>query len=218
MSLKGSRELIIGILLVCGIIIMANFVFDIGPLNAAASILQTSAVIISAVAMGLAAINIIRINLIRDLQSNLPILEKIFSIWTVLLMTITIWLGLTGPSIGGSEGFLWIFNNVNEPINATIYSLTVFYIFYASWRAFRVRSIESTVLLISGILIMCSNIPLGSFVPGLSETGSWIFKAPSAAGSRALEIAAAFGIVIMGFRTLIGKEKAIPIRSEEEGA
>lgn len=218
MSFKGSRELIIGILLICGITIMANFWLDIGPLNVMATTLRTSAVIIAAVAMGLAAFNIIRTNLVRELQESSSNLDKFFGIWTVVLMLITIGLGLTGPSIGGSEGFLWIFDKVMSPINATIYSLTVFYIFYASWRAFRARSIESTILLIAGIMIMLSNIPLGSFIPGVSEAGTWIFKIPSAAGSRALEIAAAFGVVIMGFRTLIGKEKALAIESTEGGS
>jgi len=219
MSLKDNRELIIGIMLVCGIIIMADFVIDIEPLNNIASILRTSTVIISATAMGLAAVNIIRINLVRGLRETSVSLDKFFNIWTVLLMIATIALGLMGPSIGGSEGFLWIYKNINQPIHASVYSLTVFYIFYAAWRAFRIRSIESSILLVAGILIMFSNIPLGAFIPGLNEVGTWVFKVPSAAGSRALEIAISFGIVVMGYRTLIGREKSMPIGSEikEEG-
>jgi hypothetical protein len=205
-GIKG-RTIEIILMLICALIIFFDFIFVSDPLANLAGFLRTTGVIIAACTLGLGAVNIITSNMRRWPRSSTK--DKVLGVYSIALMLIIILFGLLPPGIGRSEYFLWAYQNINIPLGQTVYSLTIFYIFYAAWRSFRVRSIEATILLGAGIIIMLYNIPLGSFVPGIPQIGSWLFSTPSAAGIRALEIATALGVVIMGFRTLIGRERSM---------
>tara|TARA_B100000315_G_scaffold260061_2_gene319038 strand:- start:6312 stop:7316 length:1005 start_codon:yes stop_codon:yes gene_type:complete len=58
--------------------------------------------------------------------------------------------------------FSWMFFNVFTPLSATMFALLAFFVASASYRAFKIRNFEATLLLISGIIIMIGRVPLGS--------------------------------------------------------
>ncbi len=58
--------------------------------------------------------------------------------------------------------FKWIFTYIFAPLQATMFALLAFYVASASYRAFRIRNFEATLLLVSGIIIMIGRVPLGS--------------------------------------------------------
>jgi hypothetical protein len=88
-------------------------------------------------------------------------------------------------------------------INASIFSLLAFFIASAAYRAFKARSLESTILLVAGLLVVLGQAPLADLLwPGFSLIRDWILAFPNTAGQRGILIGAALGIVVFSVRRL----------------
>ena len=61
--------------------------------------------------------------------------------------------------------FKWMFDYMFTPMSATMFSLLAFFVASASYRAFRIRNFEATLLLISGIFLMIGRVPIGQLIP-----------------------------------------------------
>ena len=63
------------------------------------------------------------------------------------------------------SAFYWMFDNVYLPLGATMFALLAFFVASASYRAFKIRNFEATLLLISGVLLMIGRVPIGHIIP-----------------------------------------------------
>jgi hypothetical protein len=88
-------------------------------------------------------------------------------------------------------------------INSSIFSLLAFFIASAAYRAFKARSLESTILLAAGLLVIVGQAPLADLVwPGFGIIRDWILAFPNTAGQRGILIGAALGILAFSMRRL----------------
>lgn len=97
----------------------------------------------------------------------------------------------------------FIYYKILVNINSSIFSLLGFFIVSAAYRAFKARSVESTILLVAGLLVVLGQAPVADILwPGFSLIRDWILAVPNTAGQRGILIGAALGILAFSVRRL----------------
>ena len=128
---------------------------------------------------------------------------------------------LAGLYLTGAAGFIWgrqagtpymwIFENIQMPMAATMFALLAFYIASAAYKAFRARSAEATVLLITAIIVMLGQVPIGVQMMGGSEIminiTQWVLDVPNLAAKRGIALGVGLGSVAVSLRILLGIER-----------
>lgn len=98
----------------------------------------------------------------------------------------------------------FLYYNVLVSINATLFSLLAFFIASAAYRAFKARSLEASILLVAGLLVILGQAPISSLIwPGFGDIRDWIMAFPNTAGQRGIIIGAALGILVFSVRRLV---------------
>jgi hypothetical protein len=113
--------------------------------------------------------------------------------------------------------FMWMYEYLFVPMQATMFSILAFYIASAAYRAFRARTREATVLLLTAIIVMLGRVPLGAFLitwhPFGGETEflpwltGWILNNPSMAAQRGIMIGIGLGMISTSLRIIFGIER-----------
>jgi len=120
-----------------------------------------------------------------------------------------------------SESALYeiLFNGLLAPMGATMFSLVAFYIVSASYRAFRTKSGEATLMMVAAFIVMLGMVPIGVFLThNLPQTGflsffrienltQWILTWPNAAAQRAIALGIAVGALAMAIRIWFSLER-----------
>ncbi|HVV87136.1 MAG TPA: hypothetical protein VHE35_29050 [Kofleriaceae bacterium] len=115
------------------------------------------------------------------------------------------------PLRWGKDGrvFIWIYDHVFAPCNATMFALLAFFVASAAFRAFRARNVEAALLLATAILMMLGRAPIGRAISGsLPDVAQWLLDVPSNGGRRAIMMGAAIGAIATGLRIILGLERS----------
>ena len=142
--------------------------------------------------------------------------------WGYALVIVASFLLMTVVGIAGGTGFRevgtsfdWLYNYTYIPLSATMYAILAFFVASASYRAFRARNTEATLLLLAAVFVMLGRVPIGDVLSGfmpegmrLSNLASWIMNFPQTAGQRAIMIGIALGIVSTSLRVILGIERS----------
>lgn len=130
-------------------------------------------------------------------------------------------------------GFDLMFDGMLQQMDAAMFSMIAFFILSAAYRAFRIRSIEATVLMGSALILMlglmgavetpfagmidgiiANSDPYGVPNPGhwlnnlkIASVGDWVKTNLQVPSLRALEFGVGLGALAMGLRLWLGLEK-----------
>lgn len=141
---------------------------------------------------------------------------KIFTLISIFAMAIPSVLPSSWSSFfGRADGSIydWLFVYLQAPMMATMFATLAFYIASAAYRAFRARSAEATILLITATLVMLWRVPMGEAflnlfpgdIPQLLNT--YIMNGANLAVQRGIIIGAALGAASMSLRIILGIER-----------
>ena len=103
--------------------------------------------------------------------------------------------------------FQKLFMSILLPVQATMFALLAFYLASASFRAFRTRSVDATVLLVAAVIVMIGRLDdLKSIgVPWLSN---WILEYPNLVSKRAIILGVGLGMASTALKVVLGIERS----------
>jgi hypothetical protein len=112
-----------------------------------------------------------------------------------------------------------LFYGALAALGATMFSLVAFYIVSAAYRAFRMRTTESALMMLAAFLVMLSLVPVGVWLTGglpaagfwsafrLENIGDWIMKFPNTAAQRGMAFGIGVGMLAMAIRIWLSLER-----------
>ncbi len=189
---------------VAGMVMILQYFIPHRPFSDIQQLFNTWYVIIAVFAMILGIGNLLKIHTTR-LQRQ----PKGWWYSIVLLGGFAV-MFIAGMGWGIERGSLFdfLFWNTHLPMSSTMFALLAFFVASASYRAFRARTPEATLLLVSAILVMIGRVPLGNYIwDKLPLLGDWIMSYPNMAGQRAIMIGIALGVVSTSLRIILGIER-----------
>lgn len=126
--------------------------------------------------------------------------------------------GIIGDVTMQGSMFEGIYTFIFKPLGATMFALLAFYVASASYRAFRAKNVEATILLTAAFVILLGRTFIGNMMTSwlpeslsflqIPEMANWIMTVPNMAGQRAIMIGIALGIISTSLKLILGIERS----------
>jgi len=203
--LKQRLPIIIG--LVFGILVMLGVFFpNVGSFGEWKKTIDDWFLLATAWAVGVGIVNLTQVHLkkVRNKAQG-----YFHSIWLIICMYGLAVYGIFVAKTPDNPGWQFMYNQLLAPMSATVYASIVFYIGSAAYRSFIAKSLESTILLVSAVIIMLGAVPLGRFLLGgwVNDASAWIMSVVNSSGMRGIQIGATLGAIATALRILVGLER-----------
>ncbi len=138
-------------------------------------------------------------------------LSKMPQGWIFNLITLVslIAMAVLGFALGRKDDspFMWAFNYIQAPMQASVFSLLAFFVASAAYRGFTARNTEALLLLLSAVFIMFGIASIGNAIPIFSDLANWILMNPSMAARRGIYIGIGLGTIATSLRVILGVER-----------
>jgi len=117
-------------------------------------------------------------------------------------------MGLTFEKGQNAPFYDWWYQMLPIKLGQVMFAMVTYYIASAAYRAFRVRSVEATLLLASAVLVMLGGVTIGYAIwPRFPELKSWIMNNLNTATVRGLGLGITLGALAQFARNLFGIER-----------
>lgn len=165
-------------------------------------------IIVSAFAVGLASVNLFRIHGDIIARQRPSWINSLTLLTAIVVFTVVGLLARLGSSAFFDDLNQNLYDSIISPLGAAMFAILAFYIASAAYRAFRMRSLEASVMLFAAILVMLGKAPIGELLwKQFPEISTWLVNIPNTVGQRAIMIGAAIGGFATSLRILLGIER-----------
>jgi hypothetical protein len=183
------------IALAVGTLVLADLLIDLPILNLVGSLLVEYGLIIAVFALMLGVLNVLQVHSRKVLARD--------SGWPhSILLLVTVVFILAAGLVGGVESPIigWTVATILLPLQSAFFSLLAFFLLAVSYRAMRVRTFESLLLVGSAMLVILGTTVAGTISPLLGDARNYILAVPATAGMRGLLLGIAIGTIATGVR------------------
>lgn len=201
---QSFAKLSVLIVIVSGVIVLIGYFIKFPFLMTIRSLFLEWALILAAIALFVGVINLVKVH-----WKKVRLHEKGWLNSLVLLLTLFVVVvigGYFGPTTNAS---LWIFNNIQIPIETSLMALLSVVLAYILARLLgRRKSFFNIVFLGTVLFVLLGTVTISGFtIPGLAVIKDWIVQVPSVAGARGIILGVALGTIATGVRILTGYER-----------
>ena len=142
----------------------------------------------------------------------------------------------SGYVLEEGSGLWWIYEHMVVPLTSTMFAMLAFYVATAAFRAFRAKNTEATLLLVTAGIVLLGRtyagvwlfgwldwfpegithfnlfgitwLPIDLYALQFDRLTVWIMDIPNTAGTRAITIGIALGVVATSLRILLGVDRS----------
>ena len=170
--------------------------------------------VITAWSVGLGLVNLFQVHGKRVVKGASGSFNSIvFFISTVVMFLVVLLAKIHPNSINKNLNTLLMDGGLAS-LDATMFSIVAFYIVSAAYRAFRVRSVEATMLLVTAVVVMLGQIAVGQFLTQalphnmhFEVIRDWILTKANAPATRAIAFGLGIGSLAVSLRIWLGLER-----------
>ena len=201
------REIPLAICFLLGVVMTVQFFIPHAYSQWLLANMEKWLIIVSIFALLLGLLNLVKIHIQKVTRRRRDWLYSLVALAGVAGSLVT---GF-GWGIGAESPFMKLYTYIQIPMQATMFSLLAFYIASASFRTFRARTLEATLLLIAAVIVMLGRVPLslaiehGLHLPTISE---WILEYPNMAAKRGIMIGVGLGAISTALKIILGIERS----------
>lgn len=183
--------------LLVGLIVLADFYFENPLLDAVGGFLLEGAIILGAFALILGLWNLLQVH-----ERRIRRRERSWGQSVLILMAALGSLAL-GLMAWQTPALSWFYRYLLFPLEASAGALLSFAVVNAAMRTWRFGSLEGSVLLVVGLLVLLGTLPLVGPLQQLVAFRDWIIGVPVLAAMRGILLGVALGVAATGLRVLL---------------
>ncbi|MGI6667121.1 MAG: hypothetical protein ACOX5Q_06680 [Bacillota bacterium] len=189
--------------LIAGVTVLADHFVVVPFINKTASTFIQWSVMLSAFSTALGGANILAVHTKRITGKSAN-----RGLSALLLGSMVTWL-VIGLKLGmESQVYKFIWDNVYGSLSSTLFALNAFFVASAAYRSFRIRGIDTVILLVTACTVMLGRTGLGEAIyPGMPQVADWLMRVPNTAGMRGITIGGALGAISVSARVILGLER-----------
>jgi len=184
------------------IVLIGYFVPGLGEIRI--TVMQWGS-LLAAFALLVGVLNLLSVHWTRTSQRSKGSLGSAFLLFAFIATLIIVL--ISSPS---GDLTLWLFNNLQVPLETALLSLLVITLTSAAVRLLRRRlNVFSIIFLFTAVVVLLGTAPLywvGDAGP-LTALSTWLSQVPAAGGMRGLLLGISLGVIATGLRILIGAER-----------
>ena len=169
-----------------------------------ASELKTYAMVVAAFTAYVSLIGLARFNL-RLVSRRTPG-RWIHAVAGLITLVVTVVIGLGLGETSQLYGRLYL--AIISPGGWAFSGAIIFYVSSSCWRVFKMRNVDTSLMLIMTMLVCLAQAPIGGLIwSGWIPIRSWLDSYVSASVSVSFNMGMAVGSILLGIRILIGQER-----------
>jgi hypothetical protein len=225
---KARKMVIAGATFLAGLFYALEWFWPAGkdgknPLTFAVPTVGNVANVLTAFTLGLGVMSLIRIH-----GNNVARQKSGWENSLVLLLGMLV-MAVSGLFFENSIFFRSLFRDVLNSFDAAMFATLAFYIISAAYRAFRIKSVEATLMMLAALVVMLGMIPIGqaltAFIPErgsfasllrVDNISNWMLVTLNAAAQRAINFGLGIGALAIALRVWLSLERGAYFESSAE--